>query len=227
MRNAFAIACIATLVAACTGTPEIQTGPDAETIEGTNLTRVDNTRAEMAYRDPQADFTGFKRVLIQPLGVDNIEVIQPSNSYSTVGRGNWELTEQDKTNLQNAFMDAMVKQLEDKGSFPIADEPGDDVLEIDAKLLAIAPNAPKDDFSSRPTGRSRVYTEGAGSMAVMVAFGDSETGEVLALIKDSRTATGFWGQNNSVSNLADVRRMFTSWATQINTGLERLQAEAN
>ena len=226
MRVFFILTSLLVLLSACSTSPEIQSGPDAEVIEGTNLTRVDNTRVQLAYLDPKADFSGFKRVLIQPLGVDNIEVIEPARSATTRGRGNWELTDADKAALQQAFMDQMVRQLEERGSFTIANAPGDDVLEIAASLLAIAPNATRDDFQSRPIGRSRVYTEGAGSMAVMVAFGDSETGEVLALIKDSRAATGFWGPNNSVSNMADVRRMFSSWATQINSGLLSLQNTA-
>lgn len=43
------------LISACSGTPEVQTGEDAEVIGGT-LHRVDNTRADMAYVDPNADF---------------------------------------------------------------------------------------------------------------------------------------------------------------------------
>ena len=48
------------------------------------------------------------------------------------------------------------------------------------------------------------------------------TGEVFALAKDSKTSNGFWGSNNSVSNMADVRNMFNSWALQIRTGLEHV-----
>lgn len=42
------------LLAACSSNPEVQTGPDAEVIEGTNLTRVDNARVQLAYLDPNA-----------------------------------------------------------------------------------------------------------------------------------------------------------------------------
>ena len=113
-----------------------------------------------------------------------------------------------------------MKQLEESGGFPIVDEADDDVLEIAAMITAIAPSAPRDDGRSRPAGRSTIITEGAGSIAVSVAFGDSQTGEVLALAKDSRSSNGFWGANNSVSNMADVRRMFNSWAIQIRNALE-------
>jgi hypothetical protein len=212
------------LLGACSSEPEIQTGDDAEVIMG-NLNRVDNSRADLAYVDPDADFSKYHKVMVLPLGVDNVEIIQPSSSGSVTHRRNWELTDADKQKLQEIFHEAMVKELADKGGYPVVTEAGDDVLQIAAKLTAIAPSAAKDDFKSRPTGRSRVYTEGGGGLSVAVAFGDSETGEVLGIMKDSKSSTSMWGSNNSVSNMADVRRMFSSWASQIRKGLDNVHGK--
>lgn len=220
LRELIAITATAGLLVACSSEPTIQTGEDAEVI-GDNLHRVDNSRASAAWVDPDADFSRYTRVLIRPLGVDNIEVIEPSGSV-TSRRSNWELNDSDKQMLQDMFKTAMEQQLEERGSFPLAEEPGDDVLEIGAMITALAPSAARDDGRSRPTGRSRVYSEGAGAIAVAVAFGDSETGEVLALVKDSRSSNSHWGVNNSVTNRSDVQRMFNSWATQLNSTLERV-----
>lgn len=209
------------LLAACSGTPEVQTGENAEVI-GDNLHRVDNSRAQMAWIDPDVDFSKYSRVLVRPLGVDNIEVIQPDSRGSVTSRRDWELTDQDKQQLQQMYHDTMVKQLQEKGHFPVVSEAGDDVIEIAAMITALAPSAAKDDNRSRPVGRSYVVTEGAGAVAVAVAFGDSETGEILALVKDSRSSSSQWGMNNSVSNRADVQRMFTSWAMQIDSSLAKV-----
>ena len=206
------------LVAACSSTPEVQTGDGAEVI-GDNLHRVDNSKADVAYIDPNADFSKYTKVMIRPLGVNKIEVIQPSKTGTSMSRRDWELTDADKQMLQDTFHSAMLKNLQDKGDFPMVDEPGDDVLEIGAMITAIAPSAAKDDGRSRAMGRSYVITDGSGAIAVAVAFGDSETGEVLALIKDSRSSSSHWGLNNSVTNKADVQRMFSSWAMQINSSL--------
>jgi len=215
------------LVAACSSTtPEVQTGDDAEVIGG-NLHKIDNSRADMAYVDPDADFSKYNKILLLPLGVDNVEIKQPDSTGSLTRNKsrNWELTDADKLKLQAAFRDAMVKQLENKGDYPIVTEPGDDVLTIQASLLGLAPNAPKDDNRSRAAGRSYTYTEGAGAMAVMVAFGDSENGEVLGIMKDSRSSNSNWGSNNSVSNLSDVRHMFSSWAIEIRKGLDNVHGK--
>lgn len=221
IKKLLAAASIAALLAGCTSSPEIQTGEDAEVI-GDNLHRVDNSRAKVAYVDPDADFSRYTKVLVRPLGVDNIEIIQPDRTGSAINRRDWELTDADKLALQDMFQSAMEKQLQERGQFPLVTEPGDDVLEIGAMITAIAPAAAKDDNMSRTAGRSYVITEGAGSIAVAVALGDSQTSEVLALFKDARSSSHHWGMNNSVTNRADVQRVFNSWATQINSSLAKV-----
>jgi hypothetical protein len=62
-------------------------------------------------------------------------------------------------------------------------------------------------------------------MSIAVAFGDSDTGEVLGLIKDRKRNDSYWSVNNSVTNLADVKRMFSSWAAQIRKGLDRVHGK--
>lgn len=221
IRHFILVAGAATLLTACSNSPTVQTGEDADVIAG-NLHRIDNSRAQLAYVDPAADFSRYRRVLIEPLGVDNVEIIQPDQSNARSNRRDWELTDKDKQTLQQLFHDAMEKQLQERGDFPLATEPGDDVLEIAAMITAIAPSAAKDDNRSRPAGRSYVVTEGAGTIAVAVALGDSQTGEVLALFKDARSSSSHWGLNNSVSNRADVQRVFNSWAMQINNSLAKV-----
>jgi hypothetical protein len=214
-----AIGAAITLSACSTPAPEIQTGDDAEVIMG-GLNKVDNSRTDLAYVDPDADFSKYKKVIITQLGVDNVEIIQPDKTRGMYGSKNWELTDADKVKLRDAYYNAMVKQLQDKGDYPVVTEADDDVLQIVATLTAIAPSAGKD--ADRMSGRSRSYTEGAGGLAVMVVYGDSETGEVLGIMKDSKSSSAVWGSNNSVSNMADVRRMFDSWAIQIRNGLDRV-----
>ena len=212
------------LLAACQNTPQIQTGENAEVIQG-NLVRVDHSRAKLAYMDPSADFNKYTAILLTPLGVDNVEIIQPTTSYRTTRTPNWELTDADKLRLQKDFQEAMSKQLALQETYPLATAAGDNVLLIAAKLTRIAPTAPKDDNRSRPAGRSKVVTEGAGKISVEVTFSDSETGEVLALAKDTRSGSSLWGLNNSITNAAQVRRVFTSWAMQIRAQLDRVHSQ--
>jgi hypothetical protein len=212
------------LLVACQNTPQIQTGENAEVIQG-NLVRVDHSRAKLAYMDPSADFNKYTAILLAPLGVDNVEIIQPTTSYRTTRTPNWELTDADKLRLQKDFQEAMSKQLALQKTYPLVTAAGDDVLLISAKLTRIAPTAPKDDNRSRPAGRNKFVTEGAGKISVEVTFSDSETGEVLSLAKDTRSGSSLWGLNNSITNAAQVRRVFTSWAMQIRAQLDRVHSQ--
>lgn len=64
----------------------------------------------------------------------------------------------------------------------------------------------------------------ACSSAPLVQTGEGAEvlGENLHRVENSRSSSSLWGFNNSVSNQADVRRMFSSWATQINNSLARV-----
>ena len=209
------------LLVACHTSPA-QTGKKiAEDIPG-NLVRVDSSSAKLAYVDPSADFSKYTAILLTPLGVDNVEIIQPSTTVTTAGQRKWELTEADKQKLQQDFRVAMSQQLSGPGGYPLVEAAGDNVLQISAMLTRIAPNAPKDDFRSRPTGRNKIFSEGGGDLSVAVTFSDAETGEVLALAKDKRTGSNLWGLNTSVTNAAEVRRTFTAWAMQIRAQLDRV-----
>ena len=132
------------LLAACQNIPQIQTGENAEVIQG-NLVRVDHSRAKLAYIDPSADFNKYTAILLAPLGVDNVEIIQPTTSYRSLRTPNWELTSADKLRLQKDFHEAMAKQLSLQDGYPLVNAAGDNVLLIAAKLTRIAPTASKDN----------------------------------------------------------------------------------
>ena len=214
------------LLGACAGDPTIQTGDDAETIMGT-LNRVDNSAMALAYVDPTADYSRYDRIHVTPLDVDNVEIVQPSNtSTSMVNRFNaeWELTDQNREQLQSAFQEIMARELTRDNAFTLADGGGDDVLVVEAMLTRIAPTAPQDNAASRGAGRNRVFTETAGSVSIAIGFADGDSGEILAIIKDTRGGTtGTWGVNNSVTNMGEVRRAFGTWASRVRDGLLRLQ----
>jgi hypothetical protein len=217
----------ALILSGCAGDPTIQTGDDAQTMMGT-LNKVDNARADLAYVDPNADYSRYRKVYIQPLDLDNVEIIQPS-AGSMLNRYNkeWELSDSDKQTLQEAFRASMVKELTAGGAYALADGPGDDVINVSAMITSIAPSGPKDDQTSRTTGRSRVYSEGAGGMSIAVMLTDGDSGEVLAIIKDTRNSNNStWGINNSVTNMAEVRRNFSTWARRMHDGLLALRARA-
>ena len=228
-RSLVAAAILLPLLGACASSPTIQIGEDAETTLDGSLNKVDNTAVDLAYVDPDADYARYSKVWVMPLDLDNVEIEQPPTSNSIINRYNeeWELTDDDKSDLQSAFAEAMQRELTSAGDFVAVSEGGDDVIVVEAMITKIAPSGPKDDTASRGIGRSRVFTEGGGGMAIAIVLADGDSGDVLAIIKDSRSSVNSsWGLNNSVSNMADVKRNFNAWAGQIHRGLLALKQRA-
>lgn len=217
---------VAAALGACSSPPSIQTGEDADTIMDGRLARVDNSRSSLAYVDPNGDYGRFSKVLVAPLDLDNVEIVQPNNNTSVINRFNteWELTDEDTAKLQDQFQEAMAKAF-GNNSFALTEEGGKDVVRVDAMITRIAPSAPRDDVTTRGT-RSIVLTEGAGSMSISMVLSDGYSGEVLAIIKDAQTSgsTNIWSINNSVTNMAEVRRIFNIWGNRLADGLVALQA---
>ncbi len=205
----------ALLVAACSS-PRIQTGEDAEVIAG-GLHRVDHSRAARVYLDPQVDFTRYTAILLDPLDLSEVEIIEPSPGRKPA---KWELDEEDERLLLQAFEEAMRKELEERGGYSIVDEAGPQVLRIHVALTMLAPNAPKDDYKSRYVGRGTVYSKGAGAMTMEARLSDSQSGKSIGLIQDRKNMETFWGVNNSVTNMADVQRVFSVWGRQFRDGLD-------
>lgn len=215
-----AIIFLVVLFGACSSnTPQDPKLSDSDIILG-SLHRVKNAQVGMAYLDPSADFSRFESILLDPLDMSATEIIQPSGSTSAVARRPSELTERNIENIQRAFAEVFTRELEETGDYKIVTEPGPGVLRISATVTQIAPTAPADNSRSRASGRTRVFTEGAGRMAIAFAFSDSKNDEILAVVKDVRSGTPTWGINNSVTNLSDVRFMFARWGRMVRARLD-------
>ena len=220
-----AIALTTTLVG-CSNTPTVQTGSEAEVVMG-HLNRVDNISADMAYVDPNVDYRQYQAVRLLPLDLDHVEIVQPDKGSSLKGksRREWTLSNNDRLQLTTIFQEVVNAAINGTKGLRVTDTKGEGVLAIKAIMTRIAPSAPKDDIVSRGVGRSVVYSQGAGSLSVSFIITDDRSGEVIALMKDTRGGQqSFWGPNNRVTNLSEVRRMFKHWAGQISRGLTYMKS---
>lgn len=225
VRSALTITLTATLIG-CSNAPTVQTGSEAEVVMG-KLNRVDNVSAEMAYVDPSVDYRQYQAVRLLPLDLDHVEIVQPDRSYSLQSRTRreWTLTDSDRAKLETTFKEVIEAAINDTDGLTVTETSGEGVLVIEAMVTRIAPSAPKDDGASRAVGRSVVYSQGAGSLSVSFMIADDRSGEVVALMKDTRGGQqSFWGANNRVTNLAEVRRMFKHWGGQISRGLTYMRS---
>ena len=207
------------LLAGCQGTPTLQTGADAEVVDG-NLHRVNHSSLDKVYVNPASDFSKYHAVLVEPLNLDNVDIVQPTASNRLPGNPKWKLTDKDQQDMRAAYRKAIEEALTEKGRFTLSTEPGEAVLTIQASVTRLAPTAPKDDFKSRPIGRSHIVSEGAGDATIAFEFLDTESGKVVARAEDKWSGNSIWRVNNSVTNRAEVLRMFRSWAARVGKELE-------
>ena len=92
-------------LAACSSTATFQTGPDAEmTHDG--LTRMDNTVLDAVWARTDIDVVGYKKVMLEGLGVEFRPVTGP---YS--GRGGTSSSAMRRSSQSTFPMDAETQQL--------------------------------------------------------------------------------------------------------------------
>jgi Protein of unknown function (DUF3313) len=211
------------LLTSCGEQPVIERGDDS-VIVGENLHKVSHAKADIVFIDPDTNFSNYKSILLAPLSMKNTEIIQPSG-YSR-SRDKWVLTQKDKEKLAEEYRKSLIRYLQKDNNgrpgYRLVDKPGPGVLYLASTIITIAPTAPKDDFKSRPAGRSKIFTEGAGAITIGLEIKDAETGKDLVRAVDQRDSWSSFRLNNRVSNLSDVRLMFNGWANMVRHGLDNV-----
>ncbi len=178
-----------------------------------NLVPVDDPGVALAYIDPDADFSVFKR----------IAVLEPTVSF----RRNWRRDqnrsrtrnistrdmERIKRDVATLFERVFTERLEAAG-YQVVDVAGEDVLVLRPAIIDLDVTAP----DTRAGGRSTTFTSSTGAATLYIQLFDSVTGEILGRAADRRSARrpgGSISWSNSVTNMADARRLMGQWADQL------------
>lgn len=183
------------------------------------LAAVSESRFDGTFIAPGTNFAQYKKLLVERLDLDNVDIIQPPK----IGMSSelWSLTEQDKRFYQERYTEAFINHLIADGSYATALDPAADVLTIKARVLQIAPSTAKDDLKSRQN-IMKVYTEGSGTMTLEISLHDSTTGKLLGIITDQRDLGRLWEENNRVTNNQQVRLAFNAWLHKLRVELENI-----
>jgi hypothetical protein len=174
------------------------------------LQRIEGARVGVAYIDPAADFSVFRRVaILDPL------VAFRSNWQRDVNRDRSRNVsardmERIQADMQSLFRDVFTGRLEAAG-YEIVNTPDYDVLVLRPAIIDLDITAP----DAGRSGRSRTYTSSTGSATLYLQLVDSVTGDLLGRAADRavvRSVSGQVGWSNRVSNRADARRVMGRWA---------------
>ena len=178
-----------------------------------NLVPVKGAKMSLAYIDPDADFSVFKRVAI----------LEPFVAF----RSNWQRDqnrsrsrnirardmERIKSDVATLFERVFTERLEAAG-YEVVDGANEDVLLLRPAIIDLDITAP----DTRTAGRSRTFTASTGAATLYIQLFDSLSGDIIGRAADRQAVRSGGGRvswSNSVTNTADARRMMGRWADSL------------
>jgi hypothetical protein len=186
--------------------------------EWDGLVRVKSKQLDHLYKLPEADFSGYRRVRLDPIEVEFDKNWKPNTAERSSSR---RLTNSDlekiKQTLAEEFRKVFTEELTKHG-YQVVHEDDDDVLRVSAGIVNLYITAPE----KMSAGRSRTYTTSSGHMTLIAELRDSVTGKLMARAVDNVRGrdTGTFQITNSVTNLGDARVALSMWARVLREGLD-------
>jgi hypothetical protein len=186
------------------------------TVEG--LVLVPDSKVAAAYVHPDADFSVFKRVMIDEAQVAfrrGWEQDQRRSVHRVTSRDIAQIKERAAELLREVF----VEELE-AGGYEVVSEPADDVLWLRPAIIDLDVTAPDNPRA----GRSTTFVSSAGAATLHLELRDSVTGQLLGRALDRQGARDFgnFRHSNQVRNSAEATRIFRGWAQLLVQSLDRI-----
>jgi hypothetical protein len=191
------------------------------TIRGGELQRVPGSKVKLAYVRPGTNWSKYKTIQLRTLDVPpDARDAKPKGQHARFTES-YMLGDKEVAALQGAYAESMKKVLGDAG-FTFVDTPKDDTLIIAAKITQIRLTAPVESTRLGYSGRSRTYSQGGGSISIAAVLADGQNNEVIAEAADAREpSNNLWRINNRVTNMADAKQIFSTWARYLKDALGR------
>jgi hypothetical protein len=186
--------------------------------EWDGLVRVSSKKLDHVYKLPEADFSGYQRVRLDPIEVEFDKNWKPNQSERSPSQ---RLTNEDIEKIKKALAEEFRKVFTEeltKNGYTVVAESDDDVLRVSAAIVNLYITAPE----KMSAGRSRTYTTSAGHMTLVAELRDSVTGKLMARAVDSVQGrdTGTFMVTNSVTNMSSARTALSQWARVLREGLD-------
>ena len=187
---------------------------EAEGLSFDGLVPVEDSVSQIAYIDPDADFSVFKRVaILEPYVAFRSNWMRDYNQARRTNRVRASDMERIKKDVADLLMEVFTEQLEAAG-YDVVNYSGEDVLIVRPAIIDLEVNAP----DTRTTTNVRTYTSSAGTATIYVELFDSMTGDIVGRAADRRKARDAGDMtilSNRLTNRADASRMFRTWADML------------
>jgi len=201
------------------------TGDELPAVSEEGMERVDNTRVDALYVNPDANFSEFRRFAIADVDVSfrrNWLKDQNQSRRQLSRRVSHEDANKIRTSLAASFRRIFTEELEEAGYAvvdpAVSENVTGDLLLLHPDILDLDVTAP--DIAS--PDRVRTYTACGCSMTLSLELYDAMSGTLLARITDRKKAPDQRPMRitNSVTNKADADRIMRRWANMLVDKLE-------
>jgi len=188
------------------------------------LVLVQDRNVAAAYVDPEADLSVYTKIMILDCYVafkkDWVKDKKQSGSRLRISSSD---VERIKADVASLFRDVFTETLAADGGYEIVNEAGNDVLLVRPAIIDLDIAAP--DTGS--AGRNRTYTTSSGAATLYIELFDSVSGDILARASDRKVdrSNVHMSYANRVTNRADARRGFRSWAILLRGRLDELHGK--
>jgi hypothetical protein len=211
------------MMSGCTGF-----GDELPAVSEEGMKRVENTRVDALYVNPDADFSEFKHFAIADVDVSfRRNWLRDQNQASRQLSRRVSLKDADRIRnvVADSFRRIFTEELE-KANYTVVDPAAfenstGDLLLLHPDILDLDVTAP--DVAS--PDRIRTYTACGCSMTLSLELYDAMSGTLLARITDRKKAPDQRPMRiaNSVTNKADADRILRRWAKMLVEKLEVMQ----
>lgn len=185
--------------------------PEERTDDG--LVRVPSRAAGGVYRNPEADFTRYTRLILEP------PTIEFKASWREEHR---DVEDRDFARIRaeavRLFREEFERELIDRGPYEFADAPDSDVLRVIPRIVDL-------DIPAPDTGKiaQRTYTPGPVKMQVTGELRDAASHTLLARVTifEGQTRYGFNELRlaNRSTNAHELRVGFGKWSMMVHEAL--------
>lgn len=170
-----------------------------------------------SYVKPGIDLSVYKKVMVRPLNMDNIEVLKPV--WEQDNDEEWTFAPENRAAVQEWFLDAMQNELEKKGGYALVAAPAADVMRIEVELLSITPYVKPGTPAS--DGKFTISTLGSGDVVISAEFRDSTTRELLILVEGERVIGTEFKELSVEGHTENVKGLFARWGKKIREALDK------
>jgi len=186
-----------------------------------STTSFADTQIEPTWVKDGVNWAQYTKFLVKPLNIDDVKVVKPP--WAQDDTSEWKLDIQDLQAIQAIFRDVMKGTLEGNGGWPLVYSDGQDVLEVEVKLLNIMPwLKPGGDESLEGY---EVKTLGSGEITARVELRVSTTRELLLLIEGDKAVGEKYKEFTVDNNISNVSSMFTRFATRLRNSMDRVHGK--